>query len=270
MTRPSVLALALGGLLSSAELDLDLKPATVAAFDKYVKLTETRMAGEIDGASAFLWIDRQPEPQRTRLHDRLKRGEVLVESLETRDGNAEIGVPDGLIHHWIGTVFMPRATLDRVMAFVKDYGSYSNHFAPTIVRSRIVSQTSDHFELAMRTSTKKVITVVIDADYSVDYRTLGNDRVYTKSVARNFYEVADAGTPQERRTPAEQGRGYLWRLNNYCSFQQRPEGTYEQCESISLTTEVPWLFRFIVMPFVTSVPRETLEFTLGRVRAGVK
>jgi hypothetical protein len=270
MTRSSVLALALGGFLSSGELDPDLKPATVAAFDKYVKLTEARMTAEIEGGSAFLWIDRQPEPQRTRLHDQLKRGEVLVESLETRDGKAEIDVPDGLIHHWIGTVFMPGATLDRVMAFVKDYGNYSNHFAPTVVRSRIVSQTGDHFELAMRTSTKKVITVVIDADYSVDYRTLGHDRVYTKSVARNFYEIADAGTPRERRTPAEQGRGYLWRLNNYCSFQQRPEGTYEQCESISLTTEVPWVLRFIVMPFVTSVPRETLEFTLGRVRTGVK
>jgi len=270
MTRSSVLALALGGFLSSGDLDLELKPATLAAFDKYVKLTEARMSGEIDGASDFLWIDRQPQAERNRLHERLKRGEVLVESLETRDGQAEIDVPDGLIHHWIGTVFMPGVTLDRVMTFVKDYGNYSKHFAPTIVRSRLVSQTNDHFELAMRTSTKKVITVVIDADYAVDYRMLGTDRVYTKSVARNFYEVADAGTPQERRTPAEQGRGYLWRLNNYCSFQQRPEGTYEQCESISLTTTVPWVFRFIVMPFVTSVPRETLEFTLGRVRAGVK
>lgn len=270
MRRSSVVAFALGGLLTSAEAGIELKPATVAAFDKYVKLTEARMAGEVDGPSPFLWIDRQPEAERGRLHERLKRGEVLVQSLETRDGKTAIDVPDGLIHHWIGTVFMPGATLDRVMTFVKDYGNYSKHFAPTIVRSRIVSHTGDHFELAMRTSTKKVITVVIDADYAVDYRTLGTDRVYTKSVARNFCEVADAGTPQERRTPAEQGRGYLWRLNNYCSFQQRPEGTYEQCESISLTTTVPWLFRFIVMPFVTSVPRETLEFTLGRVRAGVK
>jgi hypothetical protein len=270
MTRSSVLALALGGFLSSGDLDLELKPATLAAFDKYVKLTEARMSGEIDGASAFMWVDRQPEAQRSQLYDRLKRGEVLVERLETRDGKEEISVSDGLIHHWVGTVFLPGATLDRVMTFVRDYGNYSKHFAPTIVRSRIVSQTGDHFELAMRTSTKRVITVVIDADYSVDYRTLGPHRVYTKSVARNLYEIADAGTPQERRTPAEQGRGYLWRLNNYCSFQQRPEGTYEQCESISLTTEVPWVLRFIVMPFVTSVPRETLEFTLGRVRAGVK
>jgi hypothetical protein len=156
------------------------------------------------------------------------------------------------------------------MVFVKDYGNYSKHFAPTILRSQVISQTDDHFEVAMRTATKKIITVTIDADYVIDYRTVGADRVYTRSVARNFFEVEHPATPHERRTPAEQGRGYLWRLNNYCSFQLRPEGVYEQCESISLTTDIPWVLRMIVTPFVTAVPRETLEFTLGRVRAGVK
>jgi hypothetical protein len=248
----------------------ELKPATLAAFEKYVKLTEARMAGEVEGPAKFLWVDRQPDAQRAQLYARLKRGEVLASRMETRDGKAEIKINDGLIHHWVGTVLLPGATLDKVMAFVKDYGNYSKYFAPTIVRSRVISQTADHFEVAMRTSTRKIITVVIDADYGIDYRTLGPDRVYTRSAAKNIFEIGDAGTPHERRTPAEQGRGYLWRLNNYCSFEQRAEGTYEQCESISLTTEVPWLLRFIVTPFVTSVPRETLEFTLGRVRAGVR
>ncbi|HYN08893.1 MAG TPA: hypothetical protein VES67_16040 [Vicinamibacterales bacterium] len=249
----------------------ELKPATLAAFERYVKLTEARMAPEVDGASPFLWVDRQAEPRRSQLNAQLKRGVVLAERLQTREGNAEIDISDGMIHHWVGTILLPGATIEKVMAFVKDYGNYSKYFAPTIVRSRVISQTSDHFEVAMRTSTRKVsVTVTIDADYVIDYRILGEDRVYTRSVARNFFEVADAGTPHERRTPAEQGRGYLWRLNNYCSFQQRPEGVYEQCESISLTTDIPWYLKWIVTPFVTGVPRETLEFTLGQVRAGVK
>jgi hypothetical protein len=247
-----------------------LKPATLAAFEKYVKLTEARMAGEVNGTSPFLWVDRQPESQRTQFYARLKRGEVLAHRLQTRDGNSEIRVNDGMIHHWVGTILLPGATMEKVMAFVQDYGNYSKYFAPTIVRSRVISQTKDRFEVAMRTSTKKVITVTIDADYVIDYRPLGDGRVYTRSEARNFFEVAEPGTPQERRTPAEQGKGYLWRLNNYCSFVARSEGVYEQCESISLTTDIPWYLNWIVSPFVTSVPRETLEFTLGRVRAGVK
>jgi hypothetical protein len=246
----------------------ELKPATLAAFEKYVKLTEARMAGEVKGEKPFLWVDRQAEA--AQLYARLKRGEVLAHRLETRDGSTEVRIDDGMIHHWVGTILMPGATLDKVMAFVKDYGNYSKYFAPTIVRSRVISQTPDRFEVSMRTATKKVITVVIDADYVIEYRPIGEDRVYTRSAAKNLFEVGEAGTPQERRTPAEQGRGYLWRLNNYCSFEQRAEGTYEQCESISLTTDIPWYYSWIVSPFVTSVPRETLEFTLGRVRAGVK
>jgi hypothetical protein len=248
----------------------ELKPATLAAFEKYVKLTEARMAGEVKGEQPFLWVDRQAEAQRAQFYAQLKRGEVLAHRLETRDGKAEVGIADGMIHHWVGTILMPGATLDKVMAFVKDYGNYSKYFAPTIVRSRVLSQTPDRFEVSMRTATKKVITVVIDADYVIEYRPIGEDRVYTRSAAKNLFEVGAAGTPQERRTPAEQGRGYLWRLNNYCSFEQRAEGTYEQCESISLTTDIPWYYSWIVSPFVTSVPRETLEFTLGRVRSGVK
>ena len=248
----------------------ELKPATLAAFEKYVKLTEARMAGEVKGASPFLWVDRQPEVQRAQFYARLKRAEVLAHRLETRDGNSEVRIGDGLIHHWVGTILMPGATLDKVMAFVKDYGNYSKYFAPTIVRSRVLSQTPDRFEVSMRTATKKVITVVIDADYVIEYRPIGDDRVYTRSAAKNLFEVDKAGTPQEHRTPAEQGKGYLWRLNNYCSFVERSEGVYEQCESISLTTDIPWYLNWIVSPFVTSVPRETLEFTLGRVRAGVK
>ncbi len=92
----------------------------------------------------------------------------------------------------------------------------------------------------------------------------------TKSIASNIYEVDDAGTPGERRTPADRGQGFLWRLNTYCWFDQRPEGVYEQCESISLTRDVPFGLGWIIKPFITSIPKETLEFTLGKVRAGVR
>ena len=265
---PGALALVLA--LPGAAPPADLKPATLAAFDRYVRLTEARMAGEISGASPFLWIDRQVDPGRRAILGRLKLGEVESARLETRDGKAEIDAPDGLIHHWVGTVLIPSVRLDRVMAFVKDYAQYPTHFGPTIQRARVLKQTVDRFDVAMRTSTKKVITVVVDADYGVEYRALSPTRVVTKSVATNVFEVDDAGTPTERRTPADKGAGYLWRLNTYCWFDERAEGVYEQCESVSLTRDIPWGFGWLIKPFITGIPRETLEFTLGRVRAGVK
>ena len=65
------------------------------------------------------------------------------------------------------------------------------------------------------------------------------------------------------------GVGYLWRFQMWCSFDQRPEGTYEQCESVSLTRGIPLGLGWIVGPFVNSIPRETLELTLGRIREGL-
>lgn len=264
--RLSALAIAVLALVRAAP-EADLQPATLAAFDRYVTLTEARMAGEMSGASPFLWIDRQADGRRALL-ERLKLGEVVSARLQTRDGKAEIDVPDGLIHHWVGTVLVPGATIDRVMAFVKDYPQYPARFAPMIQRARVLKQSPDRFDVSMRTWAKKVVTVVIDADYGVNYRTLRPTSVVTRSVVSNVYEVENAGTAGERRTPAERGQGFLWRLNTYCWFDERPEGVYEQCESISLTRDVPYGLGWMIKPFITSIPRETMEFTLGKVRAG--
>ena len=260
----AVLALTLAPASSEAEL----KPATLAAFERYVTLSEARMAGEMSGASPFLWIDRQAE-RRQALFGKLQLGEVVSARLQTRDGKAEIAVPGGLIHHWVGTVLLPGTTIDRVMAFVKDYQQYPARFGPMIQRARVLKESPDHFDVAMRTWAKKVVTVVIDADYGIDYRTLSPTSVVTRSVASNIHEVEDPGTPAEQRTPADRGQGFLWRLNTYCWFDQRPEGVYEQCESISLTRDVPFGLGWMITPFITSIPRETMEFTLGKVRARV-
>jgi hypothetical protein len=247
----------------------ELKPATLAAYDHYVQLTEARMAAEVAGTSPFLWIDRQPANEQIRLRANLAVGRVVVERLQTRDGRDEISIPDGLVHHWIGTVLLAGVPLSRAMAFVRDYPGYPAAFGPMIRSARVLAAGGNHFDVAMRTETHKVVTVVIDANYAIDYQPIGESRLWTKSVATNVREVESAGSPSERARPTEQGRGYLWRLTNYCAFEERPEGTYEQCESISLSRGLPFGVGWMIAPFVTSVPREALEFTLGRVRSAL-
>jgi hypothetical protein len=267
---PAAAALVTGLLSVVGTGALELKPATLAAFETYVRVTELRMAAEVDGRSPFLWVDRQPAAARPGLLARLAAGEVISERLETREGRRAIEAPSGLIHHWIGTVLLPRATLDRVTAFVQNYDQYATVFAPMIQRASILGRTGDVFDVRMRTWAKKVITVVIDADYRVEYRRLSPARLYTRSVVSNVFEVDDAGGPGETRKPADQGTGFLWRLHTYCWFEERPEGVYEQCESVSLTRNAPLGLGWLIRPFITGIPRETLEFTLGKVRNGVR
>ena len=61
--------------------------------------------------------------------------------------------------------------------------------------------------------------------------------------------------------------GFLWRLDTYWSWEERDGGVYVQVESISLTRAIPVGLGWAIGPFVESVPRELLEFTL---RAAVK
>jgi hypothetical protein len=51
-------------------------------------------------------------------------------------------------------------------------------------------------------------------------------------------------------------------MNTYWSYEERDGGLYMQVESISLTRSIPHGLGWVVRPFVESVPRESLEFTL--------
>lgn len=55
-------------------------------------------------------------------------------------------------------------------------------------------------------------------------------------------------------------------LYTYWRFLERDGGTYVQCEAISLTRSIPFVFEWLIGPFVTSVPRESLTFTLEATR----
>jgi hypothetical protein len=246
-----------------------LQAPTIAAYDRYVALTETRLAAERAGTRPFLWLDQQSAAERERVMARLRKGEVVVEKLETRDKGAEIAVPNGLVHHWVGTVLMPGVKLDRLVSFVQDYDRYPQVFAPMIPQARVLDRDGDRFIVRMRTSVKKVITVVMDGDYTIEYHRLGANRLYTTNVVNSLEQINDAGTSAESKEKGDEASGYLWRFRMYCAFEERPDASIEQCESISLTRSIPFGVGWLIKPFVTGIPRDTIAFTLGQVRAGL-
>src|SRR4051812_25001871 len=86
---------ALALLLALPACAAELKPKTVEGFDVYIRETEQRLAN----AKVFLWADESAD----RAH-RVKAGEVLVEPFRTK---AVTPVPGGLVHDWVGSVFIP-------------------------------------------------------------------------------------------------------------------------------------------------------------------
>lgn len=251
-----VLLLAAGVTLSAAEL----QARTVAAFDRYVRATEAQLKTE-----PFLRVDRLPAAARAEALALMRRGELSIEAPKTLEGDREIEVPGGMIHHWVGTAFVAGATIDQTLSILQDYDRHERIYAPVVAKSKSLSRDGDRFRFYLRFAMKKVITVVVNSDHEANFTRAG-DRAEGWIHSTRIAEVENANTPNEREKPVGNDGGYLWRLNTYWRLLARDGGLYIQCESISLTRGIPTGFGWIVGPFVTSIPRESLTFTLETTR----
>lgn len=240
----------------------DLQSRTVAAFDHYVRLTEARMSAD----ARFLWVDTLPEPQQRTRRNELRRGALLIERLTTRDRGNEIPIPDGLVHHWVGLVFVPGTTVDQALALLQNYDRHAEVYRPAVAQSRLLARDGDVFRVYLRFVMKKVITVVVNSEHEARFSRDRPDRAQSRIYSTRIAEVEAADTPREREKPVGRDGGYLWRLYTYWRLLERDGGTYVQCESISLTRNIPVGFGWLIRPFVTSIPRESLEFTLATTR----
>lgn len=259
--RAGVLCATAVVLMCESVAGAELQPRTVAAFDRYVQAAEAQMR-----AASFLWIDGLTDVERREKRGELERGLVAMERLHTRETGREIEIPGGLVHHWIGAVFVPRASVDKAVALMQDYNRHADIFRPAIARSKITDRDGDLFHVALRFQMKKIITVVVNTDNEARFTRLGADRVQSRIISQRVAEVENPDTPREQEKPVGQDGGYLWRLYTYWHFLERDGGTYVQCEAISLTRSIPVGFRWLIGPFVTSIPRESLVFTLDTVR----
>jgi hypothetical protein len=245
-------------------LAVTLKPHTSAAFDVYVAESDRQAQASLSDPGMFLRVDAA---QRSADHEALRKGRVVIERLETRRDGKAIDVPDGMIHHWSGVVFVPGATVDQALLFLQDYDRHQEYFAPAVAGSKLLERDGDRFRMFLRFSLKRVITVVVNSEHEAHYTRLDPGRAHTRAVSTRITQVEDAGTPDERELPVGDDGGYLWRFNTNWRFLERDGGTYVQCESITLTRSIPVLLRPIVRPFVTSIPRDSLNFTLERTRS---
>jgi hypothetical protein len=252
-------------LFASQARAIKLKPETSEAFDRYATLTEQRLNSELS-SEAFLWIDALPQKQRDADYSSLHKGEVVTQRLETLDQGRTIFVPDGLVHHWIGVVFVPGALLVDMVGFLKDYDDQYRYYAPDVERSKLISRNGNNFKVYLRLRRKKVVTVVLNTEYDVHYMMIKNDCVAVRSYSTRISQVQNAWEKDELERPVGDDDGFMWRLNSYWRLLQRDGGVYVQTEAISLTRDIPTGLSWLVRPYVSSIPQESLAFTLGRTR----
>jgi hypothetical protein len=243
-----------------------LKQDTIQAFDRYVKITDEERAAAQRKTGAFLWIDRQPEKRRQQLLEKLNKGEVVVERLETRDDNRRIQIPYGIVHHWIGATFIPGATTQQTIALMENYGNYPELFKFGVDRSKIKSREGDNFQVQFRIFRKGGSSIFYNVDLDDRYSRPDASRAFRRTRSTRIAELADAGKPAEHELPVGDDRGFLWRLNIDWSCEEKNGGVYLQAELIALSRGLPAMFAWLVNPYVRGIPQEYLEKILGAMR----
>ena len=247
-----------------------LKAETQVAFERYVRLVEARNEAELRRGTALLWVDGLPEVQRTEAYAGLKRGEVRMRKLEILENEKPIACPGGMIHHWTGVVFVSGAKLEEVLGMLEDYDRHSVYYSPDVERSKLESREDDHFWVFLRFRRHKVITVVLSTEHEVQYFHDAPGRAHSRSSAVRIAEVENAGKSDEReKTPGDDG-GFLWRMETWWRMEERDGGVYVQSEVASLTRDIPTGLGWMIKPFVTGIPKESLTFTLEATRGAVE
>jgi len=241
-TKVALLLTAL--LLATPRLFAEPTPTASSAFNTYAHTVESRLAQQHSTPNTFLVLPSDP----TAL-TQLRAGQLLIEHLTTPTTS------DALIHHWRATAFVPNTTAADFEHLLQDFSAYSKNFAPQIVSSTVLSQTPTDTVLRLRTRQHHVITVVLDATYDVTFGSLDPTHGYSISRSTRVDEINPGGD-----------NGFLYNLNTYWSYEQRDGGLYLQIESISLTRNVPRGLGWAVQPFIESIPRESLTFTLTSAR----
>ena len=133
----------------------------------------------------------------------------------------------------------------------------------------MIERANNDFKVYLRLLKKKIVTVVLDTDYSVHYQQLDATRAFSDSYSTRIAEVEHPGEANEQRMPLGKDHGFLWRLNSYWRFSEANGGVYIQCEAISLTRDIPTGLNWLIVPFIESIPKESLEFTLRSTRTAV-
>jgi len=264
----ALFVLALVPLVARAAGLFNLRETTVQAFGKYVAKSEAENAQSLR-QGPFLWMDRLPDHEKAEAMADLKSGEVAMRRLSVNADGENLMIPGGMIHDWEGIVFIPGAKLDDVLRILEDYDHHATYYAPDVAASRIESRSGDQFRVFMRFRRHKVVTVVLDTEHTVNYFRDSSVKAHSRSSAIRIVQVDDPGGPKEKDKAPGEDDGYLWRMETWWRMEERDGGVYVQNQVITLTRDVPAGLGWLIEPFITNIPKETLEFTLQATRKAV-
>ena len=240
----------------------ELQQATLDAWNAYLRAADLRDQQRNSGKQPFLWMDEAPDRA-----DRVRRGEVAIAPVL---GHGTRGVPDGLVHHWIGAIFIPGTTIEGLLAVVHDYDSYQHFYRPVVTKSRTLAcdEANQEFQMVWQRNVL-FVSAAMRGNYQAHDVMLDSHRGYSVAETVEVREIEGYGNPGERLLPPDTGNGFLWRIRSVARFEERDGGVYLELEAMALTRDIPASLAWMVKPFVHRLSVSSLTTTLHQTRDAV-
>src|SRR5579872_6334738 len=238
----------------------DLKEQTLTAWNGYIRSACLR-ADMRAKQSPFLRISELPE---RRL--RLRAGETLV----WRESEDHPTVPHGLVHHWMGAVFIPKVTIADVLGVTRDYDRYPEIYKPVVIEANKIGAAGNDDRFSMLLMQRVLfVTAALKGEYETRYVQVDAKRWYSISQSTRLQAIESFGQPDMRILPPDRGPGYVWRLYSFTKFEESDGGVYIEVEALGLSRNVPSLLRWLMDPIVEYLPRNSIYATLEETRDAV-
>jgi len=256
-TALAILFLLLSGTLSEAA---EPRQDTLRVWDDYIRSVNASVADRVAGTRPFLWVDDSSEIQR-----RVQHGELVVTNHDPRK------VPQGMIHHWVGAMFVPNVTLDLVMLALNNYDRYSEMYKPLIRKTAVLDRNGDTVKLNVLAVQKAFsVTAAVETDEEIRITRPAPNRICIKADSVRMQEIADYGQLSEHPYPEARRPGYVWRAVIVQRLEQRDGGVYVELETISLSRGIPVEVRWLIKPLTDDLPRKMMTDMLNATRAAVQ
>lgn len=252
------LGIVAASLAFGADLNANLNPQTAKAWESYVASAHAQMQARLGATACFLWSEEKPERLR-----RLRGGEILV---APADSQTPRRIPGGLIHHWLGAVFIPDVTLPQVLAAMRSYSRYPEYY-PSIASSTLVATDGSTDRVTSIEKHQAMFSrIALDADMSTVFVNAGEKRIYSESSSTRLQQIQDYGGKGQHELQPGSPKAYLWALSTITRYQERDGGVYLELEGMALSRDIPSSLRWMVDPFVRRASVAAMATSLKETR----
>jgi hypothetical protein len=236
-----------------AQLVVKLSSQTVGEFEHYAQAVEATLQERWSGKKNFLFIEDDPGTKQ-----RVLSGELFIKQM---NGGRPVEIANGLIHDWLGAIYMRNTSMQRVLEVLEDFDRHKDIY-PAVSKSHTLSRDGNNIKGYWRLQQKGLVPVILDVNEDVHYTEIAPGKWKGQSYARDITEVDTSWFSRGRKFPVGEGHGFLWRLYGYWSLEAYRGGVLAECRTLSLSRDIPQGLAWAVSPYVQKLPQESLASTL--------